>query len=248
MSGPTLEFEGDDLEDALRAAGAALGTSPDSLDYEVLEDGRRGVFGLGARRVRIAVPSPRPGEAPAVEPPSPASPDAALATLRRMLDLMQLELTVEAGRAEDGVRIELGGKDRDALTRNGGELLAALQMVLNRMGRRSWPEAGHVQLVCEGFREEESVADLAREVAEVVARTGQPQRLQPMNPYERRIVHVTVGEYPGLATRSEGDGFLKRVVVERSGRSGSDARPREHPRRNRDASGPGRDRLRTPER
>jgi spoIIIJ-associated protein len=210
MAGPTREFEGDDLEGALRAAAAALGTTTDAVDYEVLEDGRRGVFGLGARRVRIAVQTPEPGGAARGE-----TPDAALATLRRMLELMRLDVTADAAPAGGGTRIELDGPDRDALTRNGGELLAALQMVLNRMGRRSWPEAGHVQLFCEGFHEEESVADLAREVAEAVARTGHARKLQPMNPFERRIVHVTVGQFPGLATRSEGDGFLKRVVVER---------------------------------
>lgn len=225
MAGSTREFEGDDLEDALRVAARALGTSEDTLDFEVLEDGRKGVFGLGARRVRIAVSGPEPAAPSAAAerletlPSAPA--EAAVGTLRRILDLMGLDLSAECSSREDGLRIELEGPDRDALTRNGGELLASLQIVLNRMGRRAWPDAGHLQLLCEGFREEDSVAELAREVAEVVARTGQARKLQPMNPFERRIVHVTIGEFPGLVTRSEGDGFLKRVVVERSQRGRS---------------------------
>jgi spoIIIJ-associated protein len=216
MAESTREFEGDDLEDALRSAAEALGSPADALDFEVLEDGRRGVFGLGARQARIAVRVPEPPSRPApasIETRSPAPPHAALEALRRILALMGLELTAEADDAL-AERIKLEGPDRAALTRNGGELLTSLQTVLNRMGRRGWPDAGHVELVCEGWRDEDSVADLAREVAEAVSRTGEARKLPPMNPFERRIVHVTVGEFPGLATRSEGDGFLKRVVVE----------------------------------
>src|SRR5262245_4485601 len=120
MSGLTLEFEGDDLEEALRAAAQALGTSADALDFEVLEDGRRGVFGLGARRVRIAVPSAEPAAPSGTErsqevlSTAPAVSEPAVATLRRMLDLMGLDLSATA----DGARIALDGPDRDALTRN----------------------------------------------------------------------------------------------------------------------------------
>ena len=209
MAESTREFEGDTLEDALRSAAEALGAPADALDFEVLEDGRRGVFGIGARRVRIAVTTP-PTDRGAVA----SAPSGALEVLRRMLALMRLDVTAEPENG-DVTRIVLQGADRDALTRNGGELLTSLQTVLNRMGRRAWPDAGHVQLVCEGWRDDDSVADLAREVAEAVSRTGQARKLPPMNAFERRIVHVTVGEFPGLTTRSEGDGFLKRVVVER---------------------------------
>jgi spoIIIJ-associated protein len=216
MARTTREFEGEDLEGALRAAAEALGTTTDAVDFEVLEEGRRGVFGLGARRVRIAVKGAAPADAP-----SPAAPDAPVAALRRILELMGLDLLAEGVRRGDGIRIDLDGPDRDALTRSDGELLESLQLVLNRMGRRAWPEAGHVQLACEGYREQDSVERIAREAGTTVARTGQPRTLRPMNPFERRIVHVTIGEFPGLATRSEGEGFLKRVVVERAAKARS---------------------------
>jgi spoIIIJ-associated protein len=98
------------------------------------------------------------------------------------------------------------------------ELLSALEFVLNRMGRRAWPDEPPVHVVCSGFRSERDgeLVEMVREAAAEVTRSGQPCRLHAMNPYERRVVHMTVREHPGLTTVSEGDGFLKRVRVEKS--------------------------------
>jgi spoIIIJ-associated protein len=71
--------------------------------------------------------------------------------------------------------------------------------------------------MCRGFRSErdDELVELVREAAAQVTRSGVPQRLHAMNPYERRVVHMTIRELPGLTTVSEGDGFLKRVRVEK---------------------------------
>jgi predicted RNA-binding protein Jag len=151
MEQSAREFEGEDLEEALRAAAAALGAAVDTLDFEIVEEGRRGVFGLGARRVRISVESPAgqsvepaPVVLAATEAERVSDPDARMVAIEHILRLMRLDLTARTiGRREDGIRIELTGRDRNALTRNEGELLSALQFVLNRMGRRAWPQAGH---------------------------------------------------------------------------------------------------------
>ena len=226
------EFDGRDLDDALRAAGAALGLPVERLDYELVEEGRKGVFGLGARPVRIrvthaaapaaraedrAIPAPAPSSAPASRAPEPRS--AAAETLRRMIDLMGLSLVVEEARRDGTLEIVVDGADRPRLTAKDGELLDALEFVLNRMARRLWPEMPPVRLVCRGFTSERDLdlVGLVREVAAQVSRSGQPKRLHAMNPYERRVVHVTVREFAGLTTVSEGDGFLKRVRVEKTG-------------------------------
>ena len=84
------------------------------------------------------------------------------------------------------------------------------------MSRRAWPGVGRV-MVGDGRknRRDEELIDEIREVAGQVARTGRSKKLHPMNPYERRLVHLTVREIGGLASRSEGDGFLKTVTVSR---------------------------------
>jgi spoIIIJ-associated protein len=229
-----LEFDGKDLDDALRAAGRALRLPIERLDYELVEEGRKGVFGLGARPVRIRVksdgapsarpeePETSPAERPAPEPPAAqdgAVGSAAAATLRRIIDLMGLSLVLEEVRRDGSLEIVADGPDRRRLTAKDGELLDALEFVLNRMARRQWPEGPPVRLVCRGFTSERDVdlVALVREVASQVARSGQPKRLHAMNPYERRVVHVTVREFAGLTTVSEGDGFLKRVRVQKAG-------------------------------
>jgi spoIIIJ-associated protein len=113
--------------------------------------------------------------------------------------------------------LTLDGPDRKRLTARDGELLSAIEFVLNRMGRRAWPEEPAVHLLCRGFQSErdDELVEMVRKAAAEVARSGLPHTLSAMNPYERRVVHMTVRELPGLTTVSEGDGFLKRVRVER---------------------------------
>jgi spoIIIJ-associated protein len=219
------EFDGKDLEDALGAAVAALGRPASELDYEVVEGGRKGVFGLGARPVRIRVAEvagvAAAGQAsppPAIPPPTASTVDSPpRAALRNIIAKMGFDLRVEEARRDGTLELTLDGADRERLTARDGELLAAIEFVLNRMGRRTWPDEPSVRLVCRGFRSErdDELVEMVREVAAQVKRSGLPRRLRAMNPYERRVVHMTVRELPGLTTVSEGDGFLKRVRVEK---------------------------------
>jgi spoIIIJ-associated protein len=212
------EFNGKDLEDALDAAVKALGRPASELDYEVLEGGRKGVFGLGARPVRIRVAGAMSADPDPVlrEIPSEGS-SAPGAALGEILSKMGFELHVEESRHDGTLELTLDGSDRKRLTARDGELLAALEFVLNRMGRRAWPDEPPVRLICRGFRSErdDELVEMVRQAAAQVAQSGHPQRLHAMNPYERRVVHMTVRELPGLTTVSEGDGFMKRVRVEK---------------------------------
>jgi spoIIIJ-associated protein len=223
----SMEFDGKDLDDALEVAAVALGRPASELDYEILEGGRKGVFGLGARPVRVRVSSvtptnsdaPPPIVAPvaarAIAPPSTSSaPAAALATI---FTLMGLQLEILETRRDATLELSLDGPDRKRLTAKDGELISALEFVLARMGRRAWPDEPAVRLACQGFRsgKDDEIAGTARHAASEVARTGRPHRMRAMNPYERRVVHMTVREFEGLTTVSEGDGFLKRVRVEK---------------------------------
>lgn len=220
-----LEFDGKDLEDALTAAVAALGRPASELDYEVLEGGRKGVFGLGARPVRIRVAIPAGVVAARSISPAPAKPKPVASTpdstpgaaLREIVSRMGFDLGVEEARRDGTLELTLDGPDRKNLMARDGELLSAIEFVLNRMGRRAWPDETSVRLVCRGFRSErdDELVSMVREAAAQVARSGVPRRLRAMNPYERRVVHMTVRELPGMTTVSEGDGFLKRVRVEK---------------------------------
>jgi spoIIIJ-associated protein len=138
-------------------------------------------------------------------------------TLGDIVGKMGFDLRVEEARRDGTLELTLDGPDRKRLTAHDGELLSALEFLLNRMGRRAWPDEPPLRLLCRGFRSERDneLVGLVREAAARVARSGLPHRLHAMNPYERRVVHMTVREVPGLTTVSEGEGFLKRVRVEK---------------------------------
>lgn len=190
-------------------------------------DGRSRPRGDDAREARDARGSERRSggrgrrterEREPVEPPSQELVDRFAASLREMIDQMGLELEAEVSIAGGGVRVDLSGPDSARTLENDGDFLLSLQFVLNRMSRRAWEGIGRIHVTGEGQRNQrdEALMEEVREVAGQVQRTGEAKRLHPMNPYERRLVHLTVREFDGLATESEGDGFLKAVIVSRS--------------------------------
>lgn len=139
-------------------------------------------------------------------------------TVQKMLDLMGLELTAQVEPVASGVRVDLDGSDADLVRDRDSEFQFGFQFLLNRMSRRAFPDVGRIQIgrgpARNAARDEELIEEV-REVASQVLRTGIEKTLHPMNPYERRLVHLTVREFEGLETESDGDGFLKPVTVRR---------------------------------
>lgn len=190
-------------------------------------DGRRregGRRGRSRRGRRGGDQRERPAASRPVEdgPPKEIAPEALqhfLGEIQQLLDLMTFELTARVEATPSGVRVELEGEDLDRVRGRDNEFQFALQFLLNRMSRRAFPEVGRIQVGRDGGRrserDEELIAEI-REVAGQVQRTGMAKKLHPMNPYERRLVHLTVREFEGLETRSDGDGFLKTITVTRS--------------------------------
>ena len=147
--------------------------------------------------------------------PAPEVAESIRETMHEMLGLCDFQLEVQASSVEGGVQLVLDGDDRTLAAKKNAELCAAFQFVLNRMARRRWPESGRIRVGVEGqesMRDEELIT-LTRETADAVQESGKSRRLKPMNAYERRLVHLTIREMEGVHSRSEGRGYLKRVVV-----------------------------------
>ena len=83
------------------------------------------------------------------------------------------------------------------------------------MSRRAWPGVGRIQVQCDGHsnRRDDDLVELVREVASQVQSTGEAKELHPMNPYERRLAHITVRDFEDLASHSVGDAFLKKIII-----------------------------------
>ncbi len=133
----------------------------------------------------------------------------------RVVELAGFDLTTEARVEGETLIIELNGPDGPLLFDRRGELLEALQVVLTKMLPRRFGVADRILVDSAGYRlgREREIADGARLTAERVKRLGEPCELSPMNPYERRIVHLALSSDHSVTTASAGEGFLKRVTI-----------------------------------
>jgi len=143
-----------------------------------------------------------------------ADPAEVEALTRQMLDGLGLEVTVKVTDAGETLEVDVDGADRDLLIDHKAEALDALQYLANRIIYRG--RAGKkIHFDSGGFRRgrEDEIVEAARRTAEAVKSRGKEQMLNPLNPYERRLVHIALAEIEGIGTRSIGDGFLKRIAI-----------------------------------
>lgn len=131
------------------------------------------------------------------------------------LEAMGLSLTPTVSEQEDSIQIDLSGPDSYLLLERKGSVLEAMQLLLGKVAESELGAGKRVVVDCDGYRREreQALIDEALQVAEKVRRLGAPIELEPLNPYERRLVHLAISEEPGVASESQGDGFLKRIVI-----------------------------------
>jgi spoIIIJ-associated protein len=115
----------------------------------------------------------------------------------------------------DGVRVELSGEGGEVLLRRRGEVLDALQVVVNTAFRRELKDDRSFVVDCLDYRKgkDAELKQMAKFLAEKAKSTGVPQEMGPLNPYARRLVHIAVAEDPAAASESIGDAFLKTVII-----------------------------------
>ena len=133
--------------------------------------------------------------------------------LKRFTAAMGIETPIEVEQTADGPRINMTGEQAEILVRHRGEPLKALQHVVDMAYGRSLDEGRRVFIDALGYRKgkDSELRQMARFLAEKVQQTGQDQELGPLNPYERRIVHLAVAEVSGVTSESIGDAFSKTV-------------------------------------
>jgi spoIIIJ-associated protein len=137
------------------------------------------------------------------------------AFVEKIVSTMGLSLTAEAEEMPDGLRINLNGEDGALLTRRQGEALAALQHIVAAVFRQDVDERRRLVVDCQGFRKSKDaeLKQMAKFMAEKARDTGLAQEIGPLNPYERRIVHLAVSEVEKVSSESIGDAFEKTVII-----------------------------------
>ncbi len=135
--------------------------------------------------------------------------------VQNVVNAMGIELTVKIEDSPEATRINLEGEDGGVLIRRGGEGLQALQHVVATAFRRQLGDDNRVVVDCNGFRRDKDaeIKQMARFMAEKARSSGMPQEMGPLNPYERRIVHIAIAEDPTVSSESIGDAFMKTVII-----------------------------------
>jgi spoIIIJ-associated protein len=135
--------------------------------------------------------------------------------VQNVVNAMGIELTVAIEDSPEATRINLEGEDGGVLIRRGGEGLQALQHVVATAFRRQLGDDNRVVVDCNGFRRDKDaeIKQMARFMAEKARSSGMPQEMGPLNPYERRIVHIAIAEDPTVSSESIGDAFMKTVII-----------------------------------
>jgi spoIIIJ-associated protein len=137
--------------------------------------------------------------------------------VRSITAAMGLTLDVTVEELSDNLRLNLSGEGADVLLRRKGEALDALQVIVNTAFRRDARGDRHYVVDALGFRKgkDAELRQMALFLMDKARTTGVPQEMDPLNPYARRIVHLTVAEDSSLTSESIGDAFLKSVVISR---------------------------------
>ncbi|HEY3092478.1 MAG TPA: R3H domain-containing nucleic acid-binding protein [Vicinamibacterales bacterium] len=132
-----------------------------------------------------------------------------------VMNAMGIVLSVNVEETAEGTRINLEGEDGGVLVRRGGEGLQALQHIVATTFRKQLGDDNRIVIDCNGYRKEKDaeLRQMALFVAEKARSSGMPQEMGPLNPYERRIVHLAIAEDPTVTSESIGDAFMKTVII-----------------------------------
>lgn len=215
-------FEGPDKEAALKRAAETLGVPAEELRHVVLEEraGHAQVAVLGVSDpgpvapVRAAADDYDDDEDYEEEDPAEGIREV-VAALSRAADL---DVSVEVEDGKDRMLARIAGSDASFFTADDGRALTALEYLLQRT-YGELVEPRKILVDADGYREqrEGGLRRLAEELAAGVSGDGETRSTQPLNSYERRIVHMTIADLAGVSSRSEGDGPRRRVLIESAG-------------------------------
>lgn len=193
------------VEEAVERALAGSGLGRKDVDIEVIDEGSRGVLGLGAREARVRVrPRSRVDRAGVIR-----------AVAEELIGLMGFEAVITAAEGPESVRVGVEGENLGAIIGKHGQTLAAMEALAALMAGRRLGAPVRIEMDVMGYRDRRRTAleALAQRTADRVVRTGREVALTPMDARDRRTIHVTLQEHPAVTTASRGEGDLRRVVV-----------------------------------
>ena len=198
-----IEVSAKTVDDALTEALVKLGTTSDKVEYEVIEKGSMGFLGIGSKPAVIKIRKKCTVE------------DNISEFLGKVFDAMELEVEIVITNEENNYAVDLKGADMGVLIGKRGQTLDSLQYLANLAVNKNSEGYVKVKIDTEDYRNrrKETLENLAKNIAYKVKRTKRPVALEPMNPFERRVIHSALQNDRFVTTHSEGDEPRRHVVV-----------------------------------
>ena len=231
----TLDMSGRTEDDAIAAALKELGMDRDDVSVEILERAKSGFLGIGASPAVVRVSyecedeveevKPQPVKEPEIaaeekKPAAPVDECEEFAQIRSflsgLLERMGVKADIAITRRENGsINVDLSGNGMGAIIGRRGETLDAIQHLTNYAVSHGNEKHAHISVDAENYRakREESLTRLAEKMAEKAIKYKRSMALEPMNSYERHVIHTALQNYEGVTTSSTGVEPNRRVVV-----------------------------------
>ena len=198
-----IEVSAKTVEDALTEALVQLGATSDQVEYEVVEKGSSGFLGIGSKSAVIKVRKKCSVE------------DSIREFLGKVFDAMELKVEIVITNEENNYSVDLKGADMGVLIGKRGQTLDSLQYLTNLAVNKNTEEHVKIKIDTEDYRNrrKETLENLAKNIAYKVKRTKRAVSLEPMNPFERRVIHSALQNDKFVTTHSEGEEPYRHVVV-----------------------------------
>lgn len=230
---PSVEIIAPTVDEAVARGAAELGVAPDALEVLVLDEGGKGLFGLGLRQARVrlslkgdTVPDAVPERLAAARTETSEEDDEGLRvaedTVHELLERMGVDATIRARWGEptgdDTPRtafLDLHGGDLSILIGHRGETLAALQYITRLIAGKELHRPLPIVLDVEGYRarRERQLRQLAQRMAAQAIERGRTMTLEPMPANERRLIHLELRDHAEVTTESIGEGDHRKVTI-----------------------------------
>ena len=200
-----IEITAKTVDDAITEACQRFTVTSDKLDYEVIDEGSSGFLGIGSKPAVIKAKVKDSAE------------DRVKDFLKNVFEAMNLTVVVNVKYDEinNNMEIDLSGDEMGVLIGKRGQTLDSLQYLVSLVVNKGMEDYIHVKVDTENYRQrrKETLENLAKNISYKVKRTKRPVSLEPMNPYERRIIHSALQNDRYVTTHSEGDEPYRHVVV-----------------------------------
>lgn len=200
----TVEKSAKTKDEAIQLALLELGIKIEDAIIEVVDEGKQGFLGIGGKDAVVRVSSA-----------ATCAGKKAEDFLNKIFEIAKEDVTVEANQDGDVLKINLSGPDMGIVIGKRGETLDALQHLTSLVVNKGGEDFTKVSLDAENYREKrrEALESLAHKLASKVMRTRRSTTLEPMNAYERRIIHSALQDHDKVTTYSIGQGSNRKVVI-----------------------------------